>query len=92
MPGFLAQNLMIRAPMMAAITLLLCGAAMGAVTLYAIQDKPEAEPPSGESIRLRKREVFSRPVEVAISPQICEQNALVWLGEDGHYCAAQAVR
>jgi len=68
---------------------------MGAVTVYAIQDKPaaeQAEPPSGESIRLRKREVFSRPVEVAISPQICEQNALVWLGEDGHYCAAQAVR
>lgn len=59
---------MMRTPMMAAFTLFLCGAAMGAVTLYAIQDKPaaeQAEPPSGESIRLRKREVFSRPVEVA---------------------------
>ncbi len=59
---------MIRAPMMAAVSLFLCGAAMGAVTSYAIQDKPAAEqtePPGGESIRLRKREVFSRPVEVA---------------------------
>lgn len=59
---------MIRTPMMAAFSLFICGVAMGALASYAMQDKSaaeQAEPPSGESIRLRKREVFSRPLEVA---------------------------